>query len=184
MRERPSNWKRRLYRAPRVLFDAGLARAARRLGVPWILIRTRGRRSGREHAVVLDCLHEEPGRWYVQSAYGLDADWVRNLIAEPRVEIETGRERGAATASILSTEESRRVAAAIVAAHPVYGRLVGLGLGARDLSRDELVRFFAETFPTIRIERVSAIQDPESSSASGPGGSSSSPISKTGAPLV
>lgn len=171
MRARPSAWKRRLYRAPRVLFDAGLARTARRLGIPWILIRTRGRRSGREHAVVLDCLHEEPGRWYVQSAYGPDADWVRNVLADPRVRIETGSEQALATASRLSPQEAGVIAAAIVAAHPIYARLVGAGLGARDFSRRGLARFFAESFPTLRIERAQEADSADS--ASGAAGSSS-----------
>jgi deazaflavin-dependent oxidoreductase (nitroreductase family) len=170
MRDRPSTWKRRLYRAPRVLFDAGLARAARRLGIPWILIRTRGRRSGREHAVVLDCLHAEPGRWYVQSAYGRDADWLRNVLADPRVRIETGNEQALGTASLLSSREASVVAAAIVAAHPIYARLVGAGLGARDLSREGLARFFADSFPTLRIQR----DQEAASSGSAPGAAGSS----------
>lgn len=182
MRERPSNWKRRLYRAPRVLFDAGFARAARRLGIPWILIRTRGRKTGREHAVVVDCLHEEPGRWYVQSAFGRDADWVRNALADPAVEVETGTERVRATATILSREEAGAVASAIVAAHPVYARLVGIALGARELAREKIASFLAESFPTLRIERAREAASP--GSGSGPAGSSSSPIRGTGAPLV
>jgi deazaflavin-dependent oxidoreductase (nitroreductase family) len=156
MSDRPSGLMRFLFRAPVPFFRRGLGGGFRALGLPWIELTTRGRKSGRAYTVLLDSLHEDPatGRYFVQSAYGMKADWVRNALAQGTFEAAVGRDRFSATLEPVSDEEARAVADAVRGKHPIYARLVALTMGHRDLSAAGLARW-AEGFPTLAIRRAS-----------------------------
>lgn len=173
MSERPAPWLRRLFRLPVPLFRAGLGRRVMRGAAPWIAITTRGRQSGEPRVVLVDCLYEETpnGPWYVQSTYGENAGWVRNLVAHPLFEIESGVGRFAARARFLDGAESLAVMRRAVAGHALYIRMLGVFMGARVFSSEELARWFAGKFLTLEIRHER-----------GASGSSSSPISSAGEP--
>ena len=155
MQDRPTGFRRFVFRAPVPLFRRGFGGVVRALGFPWIEVTTRGRKTGREHTVLLDCLHADAatGRWFVQSAFGMGSDWVKNALAQGTFEAAVGKDRFAATLEVVPKEEAEKVADAIGAAHPIYIRIVALFMGHRDLSAAGLRRF-AEQFPTLAIRRV------------------------------
>jgi len=158
---RPGKLLRALYRAPLVAYRLGLAGREQWIGMHWILIVTRGRRSGREHAVLLDLLGEDAsrGRYYVQAAYGREADWVRNIEAHPRFEAQVGTERFPARMESAPAEEARAVMLAYVRAHSFYSPFIARMLGYPGSLRDPeavaewLVQRFG-MFAIVRDERL------------------------------
>ena len=154
---RPGPLLRAFYRAPLVAYRLGLAGREQWIGMHWILIVTRGRRSGREHAVLLDLLGEDASRrrYYVQAAYGREADWVRNIDAHPRFEAQVGTERFAARMESAPEEEARTVMLAYVRAHRFYSPFIARMLGYRRSLRDHeaVAAWLVEKFGMLAIVR-------------------------------
>ena len=75
-------------------------------GLPFCYLTTRGRVSGRPHRIeIWFALHE--GTAFLLSGGRDRSDWVRNLIADPEVELEIGGESRRTTARVVeaATEE-------------------------------------------------------------------------------
>ncbi len=64
-------------------------------GFRWILLTTKGRRTGKPRPVLLDLVGHDPitNRYYVQPGWGRACAWVRNIEADPFVEAQIGRKR-------------------------------------------------------------------------------------------
>lgn len=77
------------------------------LGVPALLLRTTGRRTGRRRVNSLIYARDGQDLVLVASAGGADRNpaWLHNIRAEPRVEVQLGRERRTATARILGPDD-------------------------------------------------------------------------------
>lgn len=155
MGRRRTRWIRTLFRVPLPLFRAGVGRRVLRGAAPWIAITARGRRTGKPHTVLVDCLLQESasGPWYVQATYGTDAGWVRNITANPRFEVETGDRSFTARARHLTREEALPVLRRAVAGHPLYVRLLAWFMGARASSKEHLARWFSDQFLTLELRR-------------------------------
>jgi deazaflavin-dependent oxidoreductase (nitroreductase family) len=76
----------------------------RLVGVPTLLLRTTGRRSGRERTNSLVYARDGEDLVVVASNGGADRNpaWLHNLRATPKVEVQIGRRRRPATARILT----------------------------------------------------------------------------------
>jgi deazaflavin-dependent oxidoreductase (nitroreductase family) len=120
------------------------------LGHRFLLLVHVGRRSGRRYETVVEVVKWTPdGEVVVLSGWGESADWYRNAVAQPSVEIVLGRRRFTASHRVLPTDE----AAAILAdyerrnrwlrpvVHWVLGRLVGWSYGG---SAEERVRLASQ----------------------------------------
>jgi F420H(2)-dependent quinone reductase len=85
----------------------------RMIGVPTLLLRTTGRRSGAMRTNALVYAHDGTDYILVASNGGSDRPpaWLHNLTAHPDVEIQIGRERQRGTATIVDPSD------------PDYGRL-------------------------------------------------------------
>jgi len=85
----------------------------RMLGVPTLLLRTRGRRSGVTRTNALVYARDGDDFVVVASNGGDDRPpaWLHNLTAEPSVEVQVGHERWPATARVVGRDD------------PNYGRL-------------------------------------------------------------
>lgn len=156
-KQRPGPILRALYRAPLVAYRFGLAGREHWLGLRWILIETRGRRTGRRHAVLVDLLGEEPesGRHFVQSAYGGSADWVRNVEANRRLQAQVGTERFAARLESVEPMTARRVMLAYRSAHPLYSPFIAWILGYHGplRSAEEVAEWLVAKFGMLAIVR-------------------------------
>jgi deazaflavin-dependent oxidoreductase (nitroreductase family) len=79
----------RLMKLPGVLYSLGLGSLVGRLV---LVLTTTGRKSGLPRATPLQ--YEEVGNViYVASARGQRADWFRNIVADPRAEVQIGSRR-------------------------------------------------------------------------------------------
>lgn len=155
----PGSVRRLLFRLPLLLDRLGartLERAfTRALGVDWIVLETRGRRSGRPHTVVLDVVGHDPMRdvYYVQPAYGR-ADWIRNVAANPDVAARVGERRFRARVRDATGREGADVVLTFLRAHPWYGRMIVRLVGYVDrIDRpDDALRRDLATTPVFAVE--------------------------------
>lgn len=81
----------------------------RMIGVPTLLLRTTGRRSGATRTNALVYARDGDDYLLVASNGGADRPpaWLHNLRAHPDVEIQIGRERRRATATIIEPSDPR-----------------------------------------------------------------------------
>jgi deazaflavin-dependent oxidoreductase (nitroreductase family) len=94
------------FRAPVGLYRLGLAD---QLGRSTLLLTTRGRKTGRLRATALNYLVDD-GVTYVLSGMGTRSDWLRNLQADPHVQVQVGRQRFDALAEVIvDPAEHRRI---------------------------------------------------------------------------
>ena len=79
------NWQRmkRVQKIHRILYAIGLGALIGRI---ILLLTTTGRRSGLKRVTPLQ-YEEIGGKYYLGAARGLNADWVRNIQANPHVEV-------------------------------------------------------------------------------------------------
>jgi len=82
----------------------------------WVLLTTRGRRTGLPREVLLPCARTD-GEIIVISTYGTRSDWFRNLRKDPRVEVTVRGRRVPARAEIVDDVFHKR---AIVSANPFF----------------------------------------------------------------
>jgi deazaflavin-dependent oxidoreductase (nitroreductase family) len=114
---------RSLYRIPLWLRRRGVRGYERVLGIEWIVVTTRGRRTGRPHAVVVDVVGRDAGGWYVQPA-DPRAQWVLNARADPHVTVEAGGRTIDVEAREITGPEGADVVLRFIRRHPWYAKLV------------------------------------------------------------
>lgn len=126
---RPSRLLAAAFRAPDVVYRVRLGWM---LGRRFLELTHRGRRSGRDYRTVLEVIAFAPDREesVVASAYGVGADWYRNLMAGGGVRVRTGRLDYTPEHRVLGAEEAQEVAAGFVDRHPWEARLVSRVLPA------------------------------------------------------
>ena len=107
------------------LYRASGGRLGGRLaGMPVLLLTTRGRTSGRARTTPLTYF-ERDGIIVLVASYGgddRDPSWLRNLRADPLVEVRQGRRRRAMTGRVATSEEKARWWPGIVSTYEGYGR--------------------------------------------------------------
>lgn len=79
----------------------------RLLGVPTLMLRTTGRRSGKTRTNSLVYAPDGARYLVVPSNGGADRPpaWLHNVKADPRTEVQTGRKRQQATATVIGPED-------------------------------------------------------------------------------
>ena|SRR5690625_1098868 len=126
---------RRIARAPIVLYRLGLGGL---LGRRFVLLEHRGRRSGQVRQVVLETISVDPEVIHVVSGYGEQAQWLRNVRADPRVRATCGWARPrAGRAQILPAAEGTAVLQDYRRRHPLAARILGHTLGLPALPAEE-----------------------------------------------
>lgn len=125
--KRPTGALRLAYRLPILLYRARLGWL---LGGRFLLLTHRGRRSGLVRGTVLEVLRHDPrtGERVVISSYGDRADWYRNILESPALEVRTGRERYAPHQRLLDAEEAEAVLSDYARRHPMAIRVFARAL--------------------------------------------------------
>ena len=126
------------------------------MGIEWIALETRGRRSGRVHTVMLDVVgyDAEHDTCYVQPAYGRRSAWVLNVTHNPDVIARVGERRFAARVRDATGAEGAEVVLRFIRDHPWYSRVIVWFVGyveRIDRSDEELRRELAGT-PVFAIQ--------------------------------
>ena len=146
--KRPGRLLRWFFRAPLFLEKVGLGGWERILGIRFMRITTKGRRTGKPHRVLVDTLgYDEAGDvYYVTSAYGERADWVRNIRANPVFQVHIGGREFNAVAEKVAEPKSVEIMCRYLEEHRRYSRLMYrlLGVDLASLSEEELYGRLAE----------------------------------------
>ena len=121
---------RRMARLPGRLYDWNLGWL---LGRRFLRLTHVGRRSGRRYRTVLEVVGEAGDEVVVVAGFGRSADWFRNIVALPPIEVAIGRDRFRPQARVLPDEEAAAVLADYERRHrlvaPVVRRVLGWLVG-------------------------------------------------------
>jgi deazaflavin-dependent oxidoreductase (nitroreductase family) len=123
------------------------------LGGTFLLLVHAGRKTGKLHQMIAMVLRYDPetGEAVICSAWGQDADWVRNIRARPAVRVQIGRVSFIPKQRFLSEEEAVAVVAEFQRRHPGRLRLLSVILGWEDLRSDTAARAFVSTRPFVSL---------------------------------
>ncbi|MBE7519378.1 MAG: nitroreductase family deazaflavin-dependent oxidoreductase [Thermoflexaceae bacterium] len=127
-RPRPRGVVRLVARLPVLAYRLRLGRL---LGGRFILVRHRGRKTGKLRQTVLEVVRFDRERceYIVVSAWGETADWFRNIERQPAVEVQTGRERFRPRQRFLDFDERLAELESYAREHPSAARTIGRWLG-------------------------------------------------------
>jgi len=123
-----------MYRAPLWLYRAGVRGYERLIGIDWLVLTTRGRRTGAPRTVMVDVVGHDAATdtWYVQPADARHSDWLRNLRAHPVATVEVRGRRFRAHATEVTGTEGAEVVLRFIREHPRYARLIVWFIGYVD----------------------------------------------------
>jgi deazaflavin-dependent oxidoreductase (nitroreductase family) len=125
----PSPILRTLFRVPLVLYQLALGRV---LGHRFMLLVHNGRRSGRAHQTVLEVVHYDPRtrESIVCSGWGTRADWYRNILSSPPLQMRTAGEQYDSPAfRVLAPQDNYAVVADYTGRLPTIARSLAYRLG-------------------------------------------------------
>ena len=124
---------------PRIAYALGLGPLLGRLV---LLLTTTGRKSGKPRVVPLQ-YEEIGGKIHLGSSRGEQADWVRNIRANPNVEVRVKARRFTGTAEVIT--DAARIADFLEVRLQRHPRMVGAMLGREGISgapnREALERY-------------------------------------------
>ncbi|HEX9042569.1 MAG TPA: nitroreductase family deazaflavin-dependent oxidoreductase [Trebonia sp.] len=132
------------------------------LGDTFLLLVHAGRKTGQPYSTVAMVLRHDPhsGEAVICSAWGKDADWVRNIQAHPALKVQIGRESFTPDQRFLSPDESAAVLAGFQRRHPYRARLLASVLGWGDLRSEAAAREFVSTRPFVSFRPFSPGREP------------------------
>lgn len=150
LRRKPGRLALVVFRLPLVLYQRGWGGL---LGGTFLLLVHAGRATGNLHQVVAMVLRYDPetGEAVICSAWGQDADWVRNIRARPAVRVQIGHDSFTPQQRFLSQEEAVAVLAEFQRRHPGRLRLLSAVMGWGDLRSDTTARAFVRTRPFVSL---------------------------------
>jgi deazaflavin-dependent oxidoreductase (nitroreductase family) len=104
----PTGITRLLFRAPLWLYNLHLGWL---LGNRFLKLTHTGRISGRPRQVVLEVVKFDPRNetYYVAAAWGEKSDWVKNIQANPQVEVQVGTQKWAMQAEKLTPQQGAAI---------------------------------------------------------------------------
>jgi deazaflavin-dependent oxidoreductase (nitroreductase family) len=113
-----------------------------------------GRRSGLPRAVVLEVIGRSSNDLFVASAWGERAEWVRNVMANPRVQVQVGRRRFPGEVSRVGEHAAVELLRAYARDHPwAYRLFIGpLLLGRRPIGTTEELAALARALPILVVQ--------------------------------
>ena len=146
-RRRPGRLALAVFRLPLPLYRAGWGRL---LGHTFLVLTHVGRRTGAPHDTAAMVLAEDrtTGEAVICSVWGPNADWVRNLRANPAIRVRIGRASFTPQHRFLTDEEAVAVVQHFRRHHPVRARMVQAALGL-DIRSDTVVRDLVRTRPFV-----------------------------------
>ena len=148
LRRKPGRLALAVFRIPLPLYRRGWGRL---LGHTFLLLVHAGRKTGKLHSATAMVLKYDPQtrEAVIFSAWGQDADWIRNIRVRPALQVQIGREAFTPQQRFLSEDESVAVVAGFRHRHPWRLRLATWIMGWEDLRSDTAARGFVSTRPFV-----------------------------------
>jgi deazaflavin-dependent oxidoreductase (nitroreductase family) len=175
LRRKPGRLALVVFRLPLALYQRGWGGL---LGDTFLLVVHAGRKTGKLHSMVAMVLQYDPRtrEAVICSAWGQDADWVRNIRARPAVRVQIGPDSFTPAQRFLSEEESAAVVAEFQRAHPGRSRLLSAILGWGDLRSDAAARDFVSTRPFVSFRPAGPSRGREPRADEEQGGTHAPPV--------
>lgn len=151
-RRPPLRW---LLRTPILLYRLGFGWL---LGGRFVLLTVRGRKTGLPRQVVLEVLgpDSQTGGLFVASAWGGNAQWLRNLEACPNVEAQVGSRSFSAQVVRLPERAGEEQLRSYAVRHPWAGRVIfRLLLGRRPAANEEKSAVLSRSVPILLVRPTS-----------------------------
>ena len=150
LRRRPGRLALAVFRLPLLLYRRGWGWL---LGDTFLLLVHAGRKTGKRYSTVAMVVKYDPytHEAVICSAWGTDADWIRNIQARSALQVRIGRDCFTPQQRFLSEAESLAVVAEFRRRHPPRSRLIALVLGWGDLGSDAAARDFVSTRPFVSL---------------------------------
>jgi deazaflavin-dependent oxidoreductase (nitroreductase family) len=150
LRRKPGRLALAVFRLPLPLYQRGWGWL---LGDTFLLLVHAGRKTGKRYSTVAMVLRydRQSHQAVVCSAWGADADWIRNIRAHPALTVQIGRETFTPGQRFLSADESVAVVAGFQRRHPYRSKLLASVLGWGDFRSDSAVREFVTTRPFVAL---------------------------------
>ncbi len=148
LRRQPGRIALWFMRLPRPLYHLRLGWL---LGHTFLLIAHQGRKTGLRRETVAMALTYDPATHeaVVCSAWGPNTEWLRNLRAQPALEIQIGHETYVPEQRFLSEDEAVAVATEFRRRHPHRLRLFAAILGWGDLSTEKAMHELVSSRPFV-----------------------------------
>jgi deazaflavin-dependent oxidoreductase (nitroreductase family) len=121
--------------------------------VPVIVLRHRGRRSGRLYATPVEAIGEdrERGEIVISPMRGTESDWYRNVVAGGLIEVRLRGRSYEGDWREMSESENRAALARYRQDHPLYGRMVLWMLMRMEGLSGEPIGAIAAALPMLRV---------------------------------
>ena len=138
--KRPAGFLKFFFKVPVWVHKIGLGGWERLVGAQWMLITTKGRKTGKPREAMVDVMDYDKvtDTYYIEAAYGARADWYRNMLSNPIFEAQVGRRKFKASAGALSTEGAGEMLVQFYRNKPTYTRSVMAMAGMKFNDEDEL----------------------------------------------
>jgi len=144
----PRGFGRLAFRAPIWLYYAGLGWI---FGHRFLLLTHTGRKSGLQRQTVLEVVRYDKAKktFSVASGWGKKSDWYRNIMVNPLVMVESGKEKFAARAEQLSDEEAGVELVDYSRRHPWAMKELARFMGYKLEYSEDTVRQLAHEIPIV-----------------------------------
>jgi deazaflavin-dependent oxidoreductase (nitroreductase family) len=148
LRRKPGRLALAVFRLPLPLYRRGWGWL---LGHTFLLLVHAGRKTGKPHSATAMVLRydRQTHEAVIFSAWGQDADWIRNIRVRPALQVQIGRDSFTPQQRFLSEDESVAVVAGFGRRHPWRLRLATSIMGWEDLRSDAAAREFVSTRPFV-----------------------------------
>ena len=125
------------------------------LGERFVLLKHIGRKSGELRKTVVEVVSRDKASdtYFIVSGWGYKANWYRNLLAQPDIDIEVGRRKLQVTAETIPARQGVDVLLAYRKKHPIAARELSqlMGLDIFNTPPAELGNIIQESLPVIAL---------------------------------
>ena len=128
------------FKVPVWLHKLGFGGWERLIGAQWMLITTKGRKTGKPREAMVDVMDYDKANdtYYIEAAYGARADWYKNMQSNPIFEAQVGRRKFKARASTLPNKDAGEILVQFYRHKPAYTRSVMTMAGMKFKDEDDL----------------------------------------------
>ena len=147
----PRGFERLLFRAPIGLYRIGLGFV---LGQRFLMLEHEGRHSHETRRTVLEVVVNDADAAYVAAGWGAEAQWLKNIRANPSVVVYLGSRRFETVAEIVGPAAAGELMQRYAEEHPkTLVRLGGFMLDDPAGTAEEVASQLAATIPMVRLPK-------------------------------
>jgi deazaflavin-dependent oxidoreductase (nitroreductase family) len=138
--KKPNRLLKFFFKVPVWVHKMGFGGWERLVGAQWMLITTKGRKTGKLRDTMVDVMdyNKATDTYFIEAAYGAHADWYKNIQGNPVFEAQVGRRKFKARAGALTTEGASEMLVQFYRSKPAYTRSVMAMAGMKFKDEDEL----------------------------------------------